>query len=99
LKIIAAPNRVVDYVVVHELCHLRHQDHSPPFWKCLERVFHDYQECKESTPAIGTVPQTASICLDNVFSDLRFLPGHSLQVAQSGLACDVSLLPFREACW
>jgi predicted metal-dependent hydrolase len=33
-------------VVVHELCHLRH-DHSPAFWKCVERVFPDYQACKE----------------------------------------------------
>ena len=46
-KVIIAPNRMVDYVVVHELCHLHHHNHSPHFWKCVERVFHDYQECKE----------------------------------------------------
>ena len=28
-KIVMAPNRIVDYVVVHELCHLKLDDHSP----------------------------------------------------------------------
>jgi predicted metal-dependent hydrolase len=46
-KIMMAPNRIVDYVVVHELCHLLHHNHSPLFWKSVERVMPDYAECKE----------------------------------------------------
>jgi len=46
-KIIIAPNRIVDYLVVHELCHLKQHNHSPKFWKCVESVFPDYRECKE----------------------------------------------------
>lgn len=46
-KIIIAPIRIVDYVVVHELCHLIEHNHSPRYWKCVERVFPDYRDCKD----------------------------------------------------
>ena len=46
-KIVMAPNRIVDYVVVHELCHLKQHDHSPKFWTLVERVVPDYESCKE----------------------------------------------------
>ena len=46
-RIIMAPNRIVDYVVVHELCHLIHHDHSPKFWKLVERIMPDFSASKE----------------------------------------------------
>lgn len=46
-KIVMAPNRIVDYVVAHELCHLKHHDHSPKFWKAVERLMPDYTNCRE----------------------------------------------------
>jgi predicted metal-dependent hydrolase len=46
-RIIMAPNRVVDYVIVHELCHLKQHDHSPQFWKLVESIMPDYLESKE----------------------------------------------------
>ncbi len=52
-KIIIAPNPIVDYVVVHELCHLRHHNHSPDFWKCVEWVLADYRERKDWLRANG----------------------------------------------
>lgn len=46
-KIIMAPIRMVDYVVVHELCHLKQHDHSPAYWREVERVMPDYKECRK----------------------------------------------------
>lgn len=39
-----APEDVRDYVVVHELCHLLHMDHSPEFWAEVERVLSNYRK-------------------------------------------------------
>lgn len=46
-KVIISPNRIVDYVVIHELCHLIHHNHGPRFWKSVERACPDFQDHKE----------------------------------------------------
>ena len=43
-NIIKAPHAVTDYVVVHELCHLVHPNHSKDFWSFVERFDPAYQE-------------------------------------------------------
>jgi len=45
-KIIMTSNNLVDYVVIHELCHLKELTHSVRFWKLLERHKPDWRECK-----------------------------------------------------
>lgn len=42
-RLILAPPVVLDYVVVHELCHLQHMDHSAAFWHAVSHVMPDYK--------------------------------------------------------
>lgn len=41
------PPEILDYVVVHELAHLRHMDHSREFWALVETYLPDYKECRK----------------------------------------------------
>jgi predicted metal-dependent hydrolase len=45
----------IDYVVAHELAHLRHMDHSPRFWDVVRSVLPDYEQARGSLKD-GLVP-------------------------------------------
>lgn len=42
-KLVMAPPQVADYVMVHELCHLREQNHSKRFWSLVQSLVPDYK--------------------------------------------------------
>lgn len=46
-KCMMAPPKVIDYIVVHELCHMHHLDHSDAFWNEVDKVMPDFHERKE----------------------------------------------------
>ena len=42
-----APQQVRDYVLIHELCHRKHLNHSREFWEEVQRFCPDYRACKK----------------------------------------------------
>jgi len=46
-RIIMTPVSVIDYVVVHELCHLAHSDHSEKFWSMVASIIPDYKQKRD----------------------------------------------------
>lgn len=52
-KCLMAPLTVIDYIVVHELCHLHHRDHSDAFWNEVDKVLPGFRDRKEWLRARG----------------------------------------------
>ncbi|MBL4937583.1 M48 family metallopeptidase [Clostridium sp. YIM B02515] len=46
-RVIMAPENIVDYLVVHELCHLVHMNHSSNFWNLVKSILPNYKEAEE----------------------------------------------------
>lgn len=46
-KCMMAPPKIIDYIVVHELCHFHHRNHTDVFWNEVDKVLPDYRERKD----------------------------------------------------
>ena len=53
VHLIKLPQRLIDYVVVHELAHLRELNHSAAFWRLVESVCHDYKVLRSELRAVA----------------------------------------------
>jgi predicted metal-dependent hydrolase len=47
-RLIHFPLGIVDYVVAHELAHLREMNHSPAFWRTVESIFPEFREARHT---------------------------------------------------
>ena len=45
-QLIFAPKQILEYVIAHEICHLRHRNHSEEFRRLLKTVFPEWEQCK-----------------------------------------------------
>ncbi len=46
--------RLVEYVLAHELAHLREPNHGPAFWQALGRAMPDFEQRKSALAEVGT---------------------------------------------
>lgn len=46
-KCMMAPPAIIDYIVVHELCHLHHRHHTSAFWNEVDKILPQFREWKE----------------------------------------------------
>lgn len=52
-KIVLLPEKLQDYIIVHELCHLGEFNHSKKFWNLVEKTIPDYLTIKKDLRKIG----------------------------------------------
>jgi predicted metal-dependent hydrolase len=45
-RIVLLPERLSDYIIVHELCHLKELNHKPEFWRLVERACPSYKQLR-----------------------------------------------------
>ena len=60
-RLIHLPLELIDYVVVHELAHLRQMNHSPAFWAEVARVLPDHLQRRQALRAQPPLPKERSI--------------------------------------
>lgn len=53
-RIAMAPVALLQYIVAHEMVHIKHKDHSKEFWKQLQTIMPDYEDRKERLRKEGT---------------------------------------------
>jgi predicted metal-dependent hydrolase len=52
-RLIHFPPHIIDYVVAHELAHLREMNHSPRFWSIVEQIFPDFKAARAELKRVG----------------------------------------------
>lgn len=54
-KLIYMPKDYIDYVIVHELCHMKYKNHDKKFFKFLDEKYPKWEKVKEKLEAMGAM--------------------------------------------
>lgn len=46
-EVVKYNRKVIDYIILHQYCHLKHKNHTKAFFKMLEMYLPDYKKCEE----------------------------------------------------
>ena len=44
-RLVMAKEEIIEYVVVHEMCHMIHKNHSKDYWNLVEKIYPNYKSC------------------------------------------------------
>ena len=55
IALTALPRSVSDYIIVHELAHIEHKNHSKEFWQLVAKYYPKYKEAKEELKKFTTI--------------------------------------------
>ncbi len=66
-KLVFLPSELVDYVIVHELCHLREFNHSPKFWCAVAEVLPNHRSLRQ---ALRTIERRRPVVVRSIFGSL-----------------------------
>ena len=66
-RLVQAPKDCIEYVIVHELCHLKVRSHAPRFWAQVEGLFPDWREQRDWLRLNGAWLKTE---LDRLIADV-----------------------------
>ena len=64
-KIIFLPEHLAEYIIVHELCHLKEFNHSPKFWAHVEVILPDHKERRKELRKVEQMPSRVLYMLKN----------------------------------
>jgi predicted metal-dependent hydrolase len=45
-RLVMAPPEIIDYVIVHELAHIRHKSHGPEFWELVAEFYPNHRKAR-----------------------------------------------------